>query len=455
MGKLSALRVGTLNCQGLNDYYKRMAVFDMLQNSDLSIIFIQETKLKPDYHYKYSMEWTGGESIFNSVLGGKSGTAILLKGTGVKFCDGTKMLDLEGRVISVDIELQGSKFHLVNSYGPNENEQKISYLNRLHLFLDSSIPTIWAGDHNLTQIARQDRYPIRLNNDRGSKEFMEMLDVFDLKDVCRFLYPNQKIFTFHRGTCKSRIDSICVSACFCIKTYGQEDTSFSDHELIKTTLLYENVFDRGPGMWKNNVKYYRDDDFLDNFKYFWHQKIINSYGPYRDNVVTWWLDFKYSFKMYYIKLSREKLLMSRRHDQMLENGLHYALMDMHRCPNDTQLIGKYNTIKKQLMESRIRKTKERIFKSEAQYLMMGEKPIKSFFEKFKNKKENKPITSLKDESGEEIFDKGMIKIAENFYRKLFTPRETNQSIINLFLNNIQPVECENSLLEGLTAPFSF
>jgi len=91
MGKLSSLRIGTLNCQGLNDKYKRMAVFDMFQNSDLSIVFLQETKLKPDCHYQYSEEWAWGESIFNSICGGKSGTAILLKGIGIKFCNGTKI----------------------------------------------------------------------------------------------------------------------------------------------------------------------------------------------------------------------------------------------------------------------------------------------------------------------------------------------------------------------------
>ena len=53
MGKLSVLRVGTLNCQGLNDFYKRHAVLDYLQNSSISIFFLQETKLKPEHEIKY------------------------------------------------------------------------------------------------------------------------------------------------------------------------------------------------------------------------------------------------------------------------------------------------------------------------------------------------------------------------------------------------------------------
>ena len=47
--------------------------------------------------------------------------------------------------------------------------------------------------------------------------------------------------------------------------------------------------------------------------------------------------------------------------------------------------------------------------------MQGEKPIKSFFEKFKNKKENKPITSFLDKEGNECFEmKGIIKITEEY-----------------------------------------
>ncbi len=73
------IKVGSLNCQGLNDDYKRLALFDMLKNSDLHIVFLQETKLKPEFEYKYTREWHNHNCIFNSTVGGKSGTAILIK----------------------------------------------------------------------------------------------------------------------------------------------------------------------------------------------------------------------------------------------------------------------------------------------------------------------------------------------------------------------------------------
>ena len=86
-----------------------------------------------------------------------------------------------------------------------------------------------------------------------------------------------------------------------------------------------------------------------------------------------------------------------------------------------------------------------MFRSQAQYIMMGERPIKSFFEKYKNQKENKPILGLKNSSGVEVNDQGMIRIVEEYYTNLFKPKETNQSVVNLFLNNIQAVECEDQM----------
>ena len=169
------------------------------------------------------------------------------------------------------------------------------------------MPIIWAGDHNITQNARIDRHPMRFDNDYGNKEFLGLINVFDLKDVCRSIFPTQDCFTFRRGISKSRIDAICVSEGFTTRYYKHNDSGFSDHMMVEAEIVYEATFDRGPGIWKNNVKYYKEQDFLGGFTHFWNKRVSDGYGEYRDNVVDWWLKFKYDFKMYYIKLSRDKI----------------------------------------------------------------------------------------------------------------------------------------------------
>ena len=77
-------------------------------------------------------------------------------------------------------------------------------------------------------------------------------------------FPNQKIFTFRRGSSRSRIDKILTSSQFKIDHYGQVDNSFSDHELIFSTLSFQSTFRKGPGIWRNNVKYYGDENLILN-----------------------------------------------------------------------------------------------------------------------------------------------------------------------------------------------
>ena len=48
----------------------------------------------------------------------------------------------------------------------------------------------------------------------------------------------------------------------------------SDHMLVEAEIVYEATFDRGPGIWKNNVKYYKDQDFLGRFTHFWNRRLF-------------------------------------------------------------------------------------------------------------------------------------------------------------------------------------
>ena len=290
-GKQSVLKVGTLNCQGLNEYYTRMTLFHSLKESDLDIIFLQETKLKPELEYKYVKEWHNGSCIFNSMIGGKSGTAILVNSPAIKILFGSKMMDVEGRVIAIDIEFYGTTIHVVNSYGPNLSRLKIPFLNRMYLYLNSSCPILWGGDHNIATNPRLDRYPSWIDGDYGRNDFLDIMASFDLRDVCPVLYPDSTFFTFRRGTSKSRIDKICVSSGCSVRAYSHENTGFSDHELVKADIVFESSFERGPGIWKNNVKYYKEESFLEDFKGFWSDCVISNLD-YSKNIVKWWMDFK-------------------------------------------------------------------------------------------------------------------------------------------------------------------
>ena len=141
-------------------------------------------------------------------------------------------------VIAIDVNIKGEIFHLVNSYGPNDNQFKIPFLNRLYVYLSSNKKTIWAGDHNIATNPNLDRYPLHFSPDYGTSRFLDIVRTFDLVDTCRYLFPNGLFFTYKGSGCKSRIDKIIVSSSFVIKEYEQLETSFSDHELICASLVF-------------------------------------------------------------------------------------------------------------------------------------------------------------------------------------------------------------------------
>ena len=49
------LKLGMLNCRGINNTEKRLAIFKGLQESDLTIVMLQETKLHPEDEFRISL----------------------------------------------------------------------------------------------------------------------------------------------------------------------------------------------------------------------------------------------------------------------------------------------------------------------------------------------------------------------------------------------------------------
>ena len=347
------LKVGSLNCRGINDYYKRMSLFEYLKNTDLSIIFLQETKLKPENEYDYVNEWHNKRCFFNSCPGVKSGTAILLNDNSIKMTS-NKFIDVEGRVIAVDVEYGGNIFHLVNTYGPNDYNQKIPFLDRLYCYLGTAKNIIWGGDHNIATNCRIDRIPVSLANDHGTGEFLQLCNTFDLKDNCRVLFPNQKFFTFRKGSSRSRIDKICSSSSIEIKHYGQTNTIFSDHELIFSTLFFQSNFLKGPGIWRNNIKYYSDEELIQILTLRWE----NSKNELSmiSNLPKWWVDTKYKLKLAFIDFSKRKAALRRRSWQMMDQGLYNITLALNCDPEDRNLQKEYNTIKKKVVKTMVLKS---------------------------------------------------------------------------------------------------
>ena len=195
---------------------------------------------------------------------------------------------------------------------------------------------------------------------------------------------------------------------------------------------------KGPGIWRNNIKYYSDENLIQSLTRVW--ETCKNEPSLLSNLPKWWADTKYKLKLSFIEFSKQKAALRRRNWQMMDQGLYNITAAINRDPENQNLLREYNTIKKNLVKTRIKDIKEQMLKSDAQYLMHGDQPTKAFFDKFKNRSEIHTIKSLKNDNGVEVHDiRNILHVAENFYKNLFSGGPIDQNIVELFLREISPL----------------
>ena len=425
------LKIGSLNCRGLNDRLKRMAIFDQIRNSDLTIVMLQETKLCPENEMRYQSEWDKGPSFFNSIKGGKSGTAILFN---------TKQVEIQnmfrnqiGRTICIDVVVNGTVLYVLNTYFPNKGSEQYSYIHSLQPFFYSPHPVIWAGDHNISTNNRVDRLPVNNSKDTFGDNVLEIIENFDLVDTCRIIYPSGKnIFTYTQGKSRSRIDKIIVHNSFRVCNYEQMFILHSDHELISTQLQLNVFSERGKGVWKNNISIYQSESFIPEFEalwYVWKLTTINQCP------IKFWVQVKQKIKCFLIdigkNLARLKKEKKKSDYQRLESLLSRATVSSDII-DQTQLMNDYLSLKKTLAKNELDLVKEKMELKKCREILDGEKPTKCFFQRFRR-------TDLKGKKNNGLYDNdGILKerladilsIASDFYCDLYQNKEIDDFLLN-------------------------
>ena len=382
-GNLSNIRVGSLNCWGLCDKTKRRDLFEFFRTSSLSFIFLQEVKLDPFKIEEYTREWHNQNIFFNLVSGGQRGTIILCNFSNIKVL--SEFNDADGRVQVLDVDFFGNRFHLVNTYFRNSNDIYLqeSFITNLYPYIASNYPVIWCGDHNIAINAPIDRLPAKTTQDYCSNYIQELTDYFSLIDVCRALHPNGRFYTWRGPKSCSRIDRVLVSSIFSVLFYEQIDMLVTDHDLVIGHLQYTSHFKWGKGKWKNNCSLYDTDGFMEELKDFWCKESFEVCK--RSNLLKWWANTKYQFKIFAIKRGRELSQVKRRLSQMERCGLENINNAILQDPENKTLHKKYNDLKKKLANKKLNEIKEKMFKEKADAVLFGPQPTKMFFMKFKKK----------------------------------------------------------------------
>ena len=155
--KMNDYKIITWNVRGLGTCTKRYRVLSMMKRLGVKIACLQETHLTDQEAEKVRKKWKGQLFAVNYSSYAR-GTAIwIAPGTPfkMKYMEG----DVEGRYIVLQGELDGLDIVLVNSYGPNIDDEHFYRNIQGHLADDLGQSMIWAGDFNCILNGDLDRTP--------------------------------------------------------------------------------------------------------------------------------------------------------------------------------------------------------------------------------------------------------------------------------------------------------
>ncbi|CAC5387703.1 unnamed protein product [Mytilus coruscus] len=225
---------------------------------------------------QWKREWKingGNKSVWNCGTSDSRGVSILQ----TKNCPGEVVFDntssQNGRIIKCCIKTESAIYHISNIYANNSGIERKrlfeSFHNYFDNFTDDSVDhyNILVGDFNCTLDKTIDRNPSHSRDDIGTKELLFLLSQYDLTDIWRDRYRNDKRYTFQRGNSKLRIDYIFCDKSLSNKVYnvGISHCPFSAHDLVSFKLKLDEI-QRGPGIWIMNINTLKSVEFKNEFE---------------------------------------------------------------------------------------------------------------------------------------------------------------------------------------------
>lgn len=460
----------SMNCNGLNDNLKRTAVFSKLKRISKGIILLQETHSTPENECRWQNDWGNKNIYFSHGLSNSRGVAIVITDNyDAKVTDIKR--DINGRIIVINIERNGTVYTVGNIYAPTRNfeREQQSVFKELTNYLEEiqTEHVICGGDFNLYMDPRLDKIDsLREPHDNRNyrEDITSYLEVNNLVDIWRTIHPNEKFFTWHRGDKRTRLDYIFCSdhllnfTEYCNILPGIQ----SDHSLLKLSLKSGNTQNKGKGFWKFNASLLYDTVYVENIK-----RIINNVAHIHNDTVdkgAVWEFIKLEIRSYTIPYCIEKAKQRNVRERELNKKYEklYGVVNSDATLDETTIQNFYDT-KSQLENLERERSKGIILRAKSQWVEDGEKNTSYFLRLEKQNYCNKLITKIKIRDKVITNPVEILEEERNFYMKLYsndiTAVETDEIIENCEhkftgnmslpkLNDMQKTQCEGLITEN-------
>ena len=439
---LDKIKVLSANCRGLRDKSKRLDVINYLSDNNPDIICLQDTHLMESDAFEFRKFWQGN-FILHGTRHNARGVAILF-GKHFEYNILYTNKDNEGNMILVDLEINETKFRLINMYGPNTDNEEFYTCVSNDIARNEQDYLIWCGDFNISLNPRLDSNNyLNINNPKNRNIVINTIQEQNLTDLFRYYHPDKKRYTWHKNKPikQARLDYFITSSSFTdlVTSINIQPGYRSDHSILELSFSVTN-FQRGKGTWKLNTSFLREHDFINIvnrcIKDEYQAYAIPVYSPqYLDNLtnnIELKIDYDLFLEVLLLRIRGEAIKygsMKKRAKNQTEQQLKIEIEQLEKL-GDVLNFKELENKKKQLVDLRKNEIQGHFVRSRTQWVIEGEKPTKYFCALECKNYLDKTIKCLKLQNEIVIKNqKEILKEVRNFYQSLFGSRDD-------FLNEI-------------------
>jgi exonuclease III len=437
----NAIRIATVNCQGLATPQKRQDVLNYYKKTGYSIICLQDTHFTYELQPYIETQW-GFKCVFSSFKSNSRGVSILFNND-FEFKIHKEKGDCEGNLVALDMTVEGSRLTLLNVYGPNSDcPDFYEKIREIFLEFDNDF-YILCGDLNIALNPTIDTYNYKnINNPKAREKLLEIMEDLQIIDYYRVLNPEKRVYTWRKkNPCRQgRLDYILFSEGLSnlVQNFTIKPGYRSDHSIVVLELKFSS-FNKGCGLWKFNNSLLHDKTYVDRIK----QTIQRVKGQYLQNPTSNDTCHDYSY-IDNINDSAflEVLLMEIRgttisyssYKKKTRDQLEKSLVEeierlesQNKCDTDI-----FEEKKLSLEALRKEKMQGHLIRSRARWVEEGEKPTKYFCNLESRNYINKVLKRVDIEGQDTIYDQfEILDKVKTFYKDLYGNRDSELLDLNL------------------------
>lgn len=433
----SNLKIGSLNCRGLNHCVKAKRISAFLKKNNLDIVCLQETHLRKGKDFVFSSK------VFSSQImapGSSSsrGVAIVFSNR-VNFQLGKVFKDPVGRYIFVKGRINDEPITIASIYVPNSGQ--VGYfrdvLENLNLFQEG--PLIIGTDLNFVVNKSLDikRPPGKKRLKTGSSAISQLLVKYDLTDIWRFLNTTDKSYTYFssRFHTYTRIDYLFVSASLVpqISTADIGQIFLSDHALVSMSFS-DLEKEKSYRTWSLNNALLDDPLIAQKIEANMKEYFVLNTTP-DVSIQTTWEASKAVIRGHFLALAAAK----KKHRDFLTKHLLQrieVLSNLHKKTCSKKIYAQLLLERKKLEVLESSQIKTNLLLLRQYQFVRHSKSLSILANKIKQRRLKNKIVKIRDSSGEIKFKPSNIsEVFFDFYSNLYSSTNPKQDDITGFFNS--------------------